>query len=72
MVVARAHNTHTHNTNRASVAAMQQTCKQIYADQSLINVEGKIAPVNEVFRLQNNAELKEAEKKYLPKKDKKN
>lgn len=57
---------------RASVAAMQQTCKQIYADQSLINVEGKIAPVNEVFRLQNNAELKEAEKKYLPKKDKKN
>jgi phosphoenolpyruvate phosphomutase len=53
---------------RASVSAMQQTCKQIYQDSSLINVEGKIAPVNEIFRLQNNAELKEAEKKYLPKK----
>jgi phosphoenolpyruvate phosphomutase len=49
---------------------MQQTSKQIFQDQSLVNVEGKIAPVNEVFRLQNNAELKEAEKKYLPKKGK--
>jgi phosphoenolpyruvate phosphomutase len=27
---------------RASVAAMQQTTQQIYKDQSLVNVEGKV------------------------------
>jgi len=58
------------NEHRASVQAMQQTCKQIHQDQSLVNVESKIVPVNEVFRLQNNAELKEAETAYLPKKGK--
>ncbi|KXJ28999.1 phosphoenolpyruvate phosphomutase [Exaiptasia diaphana] len=51
---------------RASVAAMQQTTQQIYKDQSLVNVEGKIAPVKEIFRLQGDSELKDAEKIYLP------
>ena len=52
---------------RASVKAIQQTTKQIYDDQSLINVEDKIVSVKEIFRLQNDKELSEAEKKYLPK-----
>lgn len=56
-----------HNV-RASVQAMQQTSKQIFQDMSLINVEKKIVSVNELFRLQNDKELSEAEKIYLPKK----
>jgi len=46
---------------------MQNTTKQIFQDHSLINVEPKIATVKEVFRLQDNDELKSAEKRYLPK-----
>lgn len=51
---------------RASINAMQDTCRQIYQDESLINVEGKVVPVSEVFRIQGADELKEAEKRYLP------
>jgi phosphoenolpyruvate phosphomutase len=54
-----------HNV-RASVRAMQEITDQIFQDQSLINVEGNIVSVSEVFRLQGADELKEAEKKYLP------
>lgn len=52
---------------RSSVAAMQQTAAQIYQDNSLVNVENKIVSVKEIFRLQNAQELKEAEKRFLPK-----
>jgi len=52
---------------RAAVIAMQQTCKQIFTDQHLKNVEKKVATVDEVFRLQGVDELSQAEKKYLPK-----
>ncbi len=51
---------------RSSIKAMQQTAAQIYAEQSLASVEPEIVPVKEIFRLQNAAELKEAEKRYLP------
>lgn len=51
---------------RASVQAIQNTTQQIYKDQSLVNVEEKIVSVKEVFRLQNDKELSNAEKKYLP------
>eukprot|EP01135_Chromosphaera_perkinsii_P010634 Nk52_evm34s2192 gene=Nk52_evmTU34s2192 len=51
---------------RACVSALQQTSKDIFERQSLTGVEPNIAPVKEVFRLQGDAELKEAEKKYLP------
>lgn len=50
---------------RSSIKAMQETSKQIFNDQSLINVEDKIVPVREVFRLQNDDELALAEKKYF-------
>jgi phosphoenolpyruvate phosphomutase len=53
---------------RASVDAIQKTSQQIYKDQSLVNVEDKIVSVKEVFRLQGDKELSEAEKLYLPKK----
>jgi phosphoenolpyruvate phosphomutase len=50
---------------RACVSAMQQTSKQIYEDESLINVEPHIVPVKEVFRLQDQPELNAADSIYL-------
>lgn len=50
---------------RMAVTAMQNITKQIYEDQSLINVEDKIVSVAELFRLQNDKELEAAEKLYL-------
>ena len=50
---------------RASVRTMQDTASQIFNEQSLINVEDKIVPVKEVFRLQNDQELAAAEKLYF-------
>ena len=51
---------------RSSLAAMQATAKRIFQDQSLMNVEEKVAPLAEVFRLQGEHELERAEKAYLP------
>eukprot|EP00118_Oscarella_pearsei_P028604 m.2549 g.2549 ORF g.2549 m.2549 type:complete len:325 (+) comp8752_c0_seq1:819-1793(+) len=55
-----------HNV-RASIKAMQGVTAQIHKDQSLVNVEEKVSTVKEIFRLQGDHELVEAEKKYLPK-----
>lgn len=51
---------------RASVRAMQDTAARIYAAQSLAEVEPHVATVDEVFRLQDAAELQVAERLYLP------
>ncbi len=51
---------------RASIKAMQQTAAQIYEEQSISSIEGQVVSVKEIFRLQNAAELEEAEGKYLP------
>lgn len=51
---------------RASIAAMQKISKQIYLEESLINVEKNVASLEMVFQLQGANELAEAEKKYLP------
>jgi len=50
---------------RAAVKAMQETSAFLYKNQTLVGVEDKIATVNEIFRLQNEKELGEADKKYL-------
>jgi phosphoenolpyruvate phosphomutase len=50
---------------RASVKAMQETTRQIFKDQSLVAVEPNIVSVKEVFRLQKQDELEQAEKLYL-------
>ena len=52
---------------RACIAAMQETTRQIYQDQSLMGVEKRVASVKEVFRITQQPELEAAEKKYLPK-----
>lgn len=54
-----------HNV-RSAITAMRQTSARIFADESLINVEGSIAPVGDIFHLQGAGELEEAESKYLP------
>jgi phosphoenolpyruvate phosphomutase len=51
---------------RSGISTMQQVAKKIYLERSLLTVEDHIASVEEVFRLQGAAELKAAEKKYLP------
>lgn len=51
---------------RGSLTAMQQLAAKIARERSVAMVEDEIAPVQEIFRLQNAAELKSAEKRYLP------
>jgi phosphoenolpyruvate phosphomutase len=50
---------------RASIKAMKQTSSQICKDESLINVEPVVTPLDEVFRLQGAKELAAAEQTYL-------
>jgi len=49
---------------RANIAAMQATARSIFESQSLVDVEGRVATVPEIFRLQGADELLEAEKIY--------
>ena len=51
---------------RAGVTAMQETASTIRAGESVSEIEGKIIPVREIFRLQDASELQEAERIYLP------
>lgn len=51
---------------RASMTAMRETAARIREDESLARVEGSVATVKDVFRLVGNAELEDAEKRYLP------
>lgn len=51
---------------RSALTAMQHTAATIFKDQNLLNVEEKVATVNEVFRIQGADELEDAEKRYLP------
>ncbi|MCK5057874.1 MAG: phosphoenolpyruvate mutase [Candidatus Aminicenantes bacterium] len=56
------------HTLRAAITNMQKIVRQIHEEQSLINIQKKIVPVKEIFRIQNVIEYKEAEDLYLPKK----
>jgi phosphoenolpyruvate phosphomutase len=51
---------------RASISAMQATAAQLRREDSLLNVEPQVAPLHEVFRLQGDEELQQAESRYLP------
>src|ERR1700759_2246597 len=50
---------------RAAVSAMQAVVKDIYEHETLVNVEDRVATVNEIFRLQDADEYSEAEDRYL-------
>ncbi len=51
---------------RASIAAMRDVSARIQREQFLGGVEDNIATVNDIFNLAGNAELSQAEKRYLP------
>ncbi|MBH0184481.1 MAG: phosphoenolpyruvate mutase [Nitrospira sp.] len=51
---------------RTAVVAMQKTARTLKEQEHLLSIEDKVAPVSEVFRLQNAAELQDAEDRYLP------
>jgi phosphoenolpyruvate phosphomutase len=50
---------------RSAASAMQNIAKEIFETQTLVNVEDRIASVNEIFRLQDAAEYSAAERVYL-------
>jgi phosphoenolpyruvate phosphomutase len=50
---------------RSAAAAMQSVANEIHRSQTLVNVEDRIASVEEIFRLQNAEEYSAAERLYL-------
>lgn len=50
---------------RAATSAMQAVANEIHASETLVDVEERIATVNEIFRLQDADEYSEAENRYL-------
>jgi phosphoenolpyruvate phosphomutase len=51
---------------RSSITAMRETAKSIATTESLIEVEGRVTSVREIFTLTRNEELEEAGERYLP------
>ncbi len=51
-----------------AVEKMQTIANQIYQEENLLSAEDKVVPVKELFRLQDDAEIAEAELRYLKKK----
>ncbi len=49
---------------RSAIAAMQATAQHVRVNESLVDVEGQIVSMQEIFRLQGADELLEAEKRY--------
>jgi phosphoenolpyruvate phosphomutase len=50
---------------RAAIAAMQALAREVESTRTLVNVEDRIASVQEIFRLQDAAEYSAAEERYL-------
>src|SRR4029077_13678745 len=50
---------------RAAASAMQSVAQEVHASETLVNVEDRIVPVNEIFRLQDADEYSAAERIYL-------
>lgn len=50
---------------RAATAAMQSVAREIHANETLVNVEDRVASVDEIFRLQDADEYSAAERIYL-------
>ncbi|RMF86476.1 MAG: phosphoenolpyruvate mutase [Nitrospirae bacterium] len=50
---------------RAAAAAMQAVAREIREEEAVMGVEDRIAPVEEIFRLQGAEELRQAERRYL-------
>jgi phosphoenolpyruvate phosphomutase len=50
---------------RSAASAMQVVAQEIFTSQTLVNIEDRIASVDEIFRLQDADEYSEAERLYL-------
>lgn len=50
---------------RASLASMQAVAAKIHETQSVADIEDRIAPIKEVFRIQGADELDQAEQRYI-------
>jgi phosphoenolpyruvate phosphomutase len=50
---------------RASIDAMEHVSKQIFDEQSLINVEHQVSTVNEIFDYQEDSKLRKDDKYYM-------
>ncbi|TAM12401.1 MAG: phosphoenolpyruvate mutase [Nevskiaceae bacterium] len=50
---------------RAAASAMQSVAAEVHKSETLVDIEERVAPVSEIFRLQGAAEYNEAEKRYL-------
>jgi phosphoenolpyruvate phosphomutase len=57
------------HTLRASINAMREVTRRIRDEESVIGVEARIATMRDVFDLAGNAELADAERRYLPAQD---
>ena len=51
---------------RSAISAMRETSRRIFEDESLGEVEGRVIGVKDIFHLVGNAELENAERRYLP------
>ncbi len=51
---------------RSSITAMRETAARIREDESLMEVEGRVTSVKDIFRITANDELEAAERRYLP------
>tara|TARA_R110002124_G_scaffold53369_4_gene152973 strand:+ start:33834 stop:35510 length:1677 start_codon:yes stop_codon:yes gene_type:complete len=51
---------------RAAITAMRETTARILREESLAGIEPHITTVSEIFQLQGNDELRQAEGRYLP------
>jgi phosphoenolpyruvate phosphomutase len=51
---------------RGAATAMQEVARTVRTEESLVNVEARIAPLSEIFRRQGAAELEAAERRYAP------
>jgi phosphoenolpyruvate phosphomutase len=58
------------HTLRASINAMREVTRKINSEESVVGVEGRIATMRDVFDLAGNAELADAERRYLPAQEK--
>jgi phosphoenolpyruvate phosphomutase len=50
---------------RSAATAMQSVAKEIHDSETLVNIEDRIVPVDEIFRLQDAEEYAAAERQYL-------
>ena len=52
---------------RIAIQGMRQVCRRLKDEETLIDIEDTVAPIGDVFKLAGNAELEQAEDRYLAK-----